>query len=377
MLHPESLRHVSRRRRVVAAVAVVAATVAGIVACTSDGDDAAEAPGPPELSLPPPSYDDVSVVTLPEGFVQPDTRGVRLSSVVGRPRSGPPPLPVYGGRASLGGVVVGPDGPVEGATVRIERWVGDRSGSVQVATGGGGRFGARGLLGGRYRVRAWLPPSLTATRSEVTFLAADGSDTDLRVTLERFEGLRLQASLDVSAINVGDTARVRGLLTRVVVDGDGIVVGEPVVGSSVQLTASDGLTVAGGNPAVTDGGGLATWSVRCEREGAHSVSLTTEGASTSYTLPSCGPRPTTTTTPVDIPPFAVGEEFTVPRAAPLPPGMYETFLADCATSFEAFVDGAWQSQRREIRGSAMGLLVPARDFRPVEGTDGCRYRRTS
>jgi hypothetical protein len=377
MLHPESLRLVSRRRRALAAAAIVAVTVVGIVACTSGGDDEADAPAAPELSLPPPSYEDVAVVTLPEGFVQPDTRGVRLSAVVGRPRSGPPPLPVYGGRAALGGVVVGPDGPVEGATVQLERFVGDRSGSVQVTSGGGGRFGARNLLGGRYRVRAWFAPNLTATRSEVTFLASDGSNTNLRVTMERFEGLQLQASLDVSAINVGDTARVRALLTRVVVDGDGIVVGEPVAGSSVQLTASAGLAVDGDNPATTDGSGIASWRVSCDREGAHSVSLTTEGAATSYTLPSCGPRPTTTTTTVDIPPFAVGEEFTVPRSAPLPPGTYETFLPNCATSFEAFVDGAWQPQRREIRGPVMGLLVPARDFRPVDGTDGCRYRRTA
>jgi hypothetical protein len=378
MLHPESLRLVSRRRRVTAAVALLAVAALVVAACTSDGGDAIDEPESPQLSLPEPTYDDVAVVTLPEGFVQPDTRGVRLSPVVGRPRGGTPALPVYGGRASIGGVVVGPDGPVDGATVRIERWVGNRSGSVQVSTGGGGRFGARGLLGGRYRVRAWLEPSLTATRSEVTFLADDGGSANLNVTMERFEGQRLQASLDVSVINVDESARVRALFTRVVVDGDGIVIGEPVPGASIQLTATPGLAVDGDGAATTDGSGLASWRVTCQREGAHSVSLTADGASTSYTLPNCGPK-STTTTQVEIPPFAVGEEFVVPRSAPLPPGTYTAVGGgeSCATSFEAYVGSGWQAERREIRGAVLGLLVPARNFQAVQGTDPCRYRRTA
>jgi hypothetical protein len=366
---------------VTVAAAIVFAVLGLVVACTSGGgDDQAQDGEAPQLSLPGPTYDDVPVVTLPEGFVQPDTRGVRLSPVVARPKGGVPALPVYGGSASIGGQVVGPDGPVGGATVKLERWVGGRSGSVTLSASGDGRFGARNLLGGRYRVRAWLEPSLTATQSEVVFLADDGGSANVTVEVSKFEGLRLQASLDVSALNVEDTARVRGLLTRAAVDGDGIVSGAPVPLASIQLTASQGLSVEGDNPATTGSDGLATWRVKCDREGAHSVTLTTEGASTNYTLPTCGPKPvTTTTTPGagDIPPFAVGEEFTVPRGAPLPPGTYTTFLDGCATSFEAFVNGAWQPQRREIRGTVMGLLVPARDFRPVEGTDGCRYRRTA
>lgn len=377
MLHPDSLRLLPRRRRFAVAVVLAAVVVAGVVGCTGDdgGDESAD-PTAPSLSLPELQADDVSVVTLPEGFVQPDTRGVRIAPVVGRPRGGPPPLPVYGGAASLSGTVVGPDGPVDGATVRVERWVGNRSGSVNVATGGGGRFSARGLLGGRYRVRAWLPPNLTATQSQVAFLAQDGS-ASMTVELERFEGVRLQASADVAAFNVDDTVRVRALYTQVVVGDDGIVVGEPVGGAAISLTAGAGLALEGGAEATTDGGGLASWPVRCLQEGSHSVSLTAPAATTSYTLPACGPRATTTTTTPEIPAFAVGERFTVPRSAPLPAGTYETDQPNCATSFQMFIDGAWQEQRREIRGPVLGLLAPARDFQAVPGTDGCRYRRTA
>jgi hypothetical protein len=377
MLPPAGLR-ITRRHQAAVAVVVGLAVLGLVVACTSGGRDASEDTAP-ELSLPEPEIEEVPVVTLPPGFVQPDTRGVRLSAVVARPRGGVPPLPVYGGQASIGGVVEGPDGPVAGATVKIERWVGERSGSVNVTAGDGGRFSARGLLGGRYRVRAWLEPNLTATQSEVLFLAAEGGSANVTVTLERFEGLRLQASLDVSAINVGDTARLRALLTRSAVGSDGIVSGEPVPATAIQITATPGLTVGGTSPASTGSDGMVTWPVKCEREGSFSVSLTTEGAATSYTLPTCGPRPVTppsTTPPPDIPPFAIGEEFTVPRSAPLPPGTYVTFLPGCATSYEVYVDGAWQSQRRETRGD-ITLTTPARDFEPVTGTDGCRFRRTA
>jgi hypothetical protein len=61
----------------------------------------------------------------------------------------------------------------------------------------------------------------------------------------------------------------------------------------------------------------------------------------------------------------------------LPPGTYVAASESCATSFEAFIDGAWQTSRREIRGSVMGLLVPARNLQAVAGTDPCRYRRTA
>lgn len=377
MLFPERLRRLHRRTRMGLAALLTVVLLAGVVACTGGGGGDDQAADSPDLTFPETEFEDIPEVTLPEGFVQPDTRGVRLSPVVARPKGGTPALPVTGGRASIRGTVTGPDGPVPGATVRIERWVGSRSGSIQVGTSENGGFSASGLLGGRFRVRAWLPPNLTATRSAVLFLANDQGGT-ADIELERFEGLRLQGSLDVSSINVGDTARVRALLTQAAVDGDGIVVGEAVPGAQVQMTAPDGLRVTGPNPTATGENGIASIAVECDREGAYTVSLTTEGASTSYTLPTCGPRPTTTTTTPgapEVPPFAVGEEFTVPRSAPLPPGTYETFLNGCSTSFEAWVNGSWE--RREIEGRVMSLSVPTRSFRPVGDTDGCRYRRTA
>jgi hypothetical protein len=376
MLHPERLRQMSGRQRLVAAAGVVTAAaliVTLIVAFTGgEGDEEAAESTAPQLSLPPPSYDDVPVVTLPEGFVQPDTRGIRLSPVVARPKGGVPPLPVYGGKATITGTVVGPDGPVPGATVRIERWVGDRSGSVDVATGGSGGYSVRNLLGGRYRVRAWLQPNLAATESQVTFLADDGSD-NLDVTVERFEGTDLQAGLDVSVINVEGTGRIRGLLTRTVVDGDGIVVGEPIPGVVIHLNVTDGLTIQGDGATTTGENGIAAWTVRCEREGVHAATLTTEGESTGFTLPNCGPKPQP---PSEVPDFPVGQEFTVPRAVPVPLGTYVTQQTGCVTSYQIRIDGQWETARRQSDGN-LTLLAPARDLQPAPGTPPCTFRRVS
>ena len=177
-------------------------------------------------------------------------------------------------------------------------------------------------------------------------------------------------------MNVDDTARVRGLFTRAGVDDNGIVVGEPVPAAKIQLTSPQGLSVTGENPATTNENGLATWGVKCDKEGSYTVTLTTEGATTTYTLPTCGPKPVPTTTTPDIPVFNVGDEFDVPRDAPLPPGTYTTFVKGCSTTFEAFTNGAWEGQRREIKGD-MTFVVPVRNLKPSDGTDGCSYLRTA
>ena len=177
---------------------------------------------------------------------------------------------------------------------------------------------------------------------------------------------------------MGDPARVRALLTDQVVDDAGIVVGLPVVGAEIRLTGSGGFALA--QPvATTDASGMASWAVRCTEEGSTSFTADTEGAQSSFTTPSCGPRPvpTTTTTTLDVAPFAVGQEFAVPRLQPVPAGRYETFLSGCRTSYQVYIDGTWQANRRTTSEGVLVLAIPARDFRPAGGTNGCTYRRTA
>jgi hypothetical protein len=137
-------------------LAVLAATVAG--ACSSS-DEARSADttttvggtAPPELAI----GSNVSIpVTLavPEGFVAPDTRGVVIPPVLGKRKEvdhTEPVLPVVGGTSRIRGLVTGPDGPVEGATVRLERFVGEDFGRLDVTTNKDGIYEAQGIFGGR------------------------------------------------------------------------------------------------------------------------------------------------------------------------------------------------------------------------------------
>lgn len=379
MLRPESVRRVPHRHRVALAAGMLVALAATLlVACTSDGDPEA-APEAPVLSLPPPSPpEDVPIVTLPEGFVMPDTRGVRLPPFVGKAAPALPAIEVFGGRATLRGTVTGPDGPVPGATVRLERFVGDRSGSAQVTAGADGRWTAPNAHGGRYRVRAWLSPNLTATEAQLAFVAADGV-AEVDIGVQKFEGTLLQANLDTSVLTVGGSARVRALLTRETVNDQGVVVGQGVAGTELRLVAEPGITVTGPNPVPTGPDGLASWAVTCDREGRHQARVTGPLLDAVVAMPACAPAPQSTPPPTtpDIPPFPVGQEFTVPYTGPLPPGTYVTFLTGCGFSYQAYENGAWVPERREATGPSVSLTTPARELRPLAGTDGCRYRRTA
>jgi hypothetical protein len=385
MLGPERISSLSSlsARRLLVGVAVVITVTALAGACTGgEPEDATAATTTTRLSAVDAPTEALPVVTLPEGFVVPDTRNALLPAFESRPRS-TPPLPVYGGTSRLRGVVTGPDGPVEGATVRIERVIGDRVGAITVNSGAGGVFGADRLLGGHYRARAWQPPTLATTRAAVTFLPALEGSAELNIEVERFTGRQLQAVLDTADPTVGSQARVRALFTEQTVDDNGVVVGRGLSGAQVRLSTDGGFAIReGGATTTTNSEGIASWLVECVREGVHSVTVSTEAETTRVTLPACGPRPTTTTTTttepddLEVPDFPVGEEFAVPYSGIVPAGVYRTFLDECETTYQVYLDGEWQSERRtstnEIR-----LTVPARDFRPAAGTDGCRYQRSS
>lgn len=362
----------------VGVLALCLALVATAVAC-SEGGSTPEATPPTSFALP--DLDDVApipTVTVPEGFVLVDARGVRLLPFESSPKATVPALPVYGGNATIGGRVTSSNGPVPNATVLIERLADDRSGAITVPTAADGTFQALKVLGGKYRVRAWLAPTLAATESQLAFLADDGVVGDLDITVEAFQGRQLQVGLDVTALNVGDPARVRALLTEQVVDAEGIVVGLPVAGSKIHLTGSGGFELPQPE-ATTDASGMASWSVRCAKEGTTSFTAVAEGATNSFTTPSCGPKPvpTTTTTALAVPAFAIGQELKVPRAEVVPAGSYQTTTAGCRTSYQVYVNGTWLPDRRTSAEATLVLTVPARDFKPAGGPNGCSYRRTA
>jgi len=230
----------------------------------------------------------------PPGWKLPDTRNAVL--LVAPSKAKDPAIPVVGGRSTITGVVHGPDGPVPGATVRIERFVGTASGSTQVATDGSGHFSLSGALGGRYRVRAWLQPDLSTFTAPTGFVA-DGDSLDLSPDLERHNAVTLQLASSQATFSVGTPGGVRALLTRETVDANGVVQAGGVAGSVITLVAADGITITSPNPATTDANGSASWVIECTAEGAHQVSAAIPEASASTVLPACGaPSSSTTTT---------------------------------------------------------------------------------
>ncbi len=374
--HHRSERPARPSRPTLAAVVALCVGVLVLAACTGDGGAEPDSTSPTSFTLS--GIDgggDLRTVTLPEDFVLVDARGTRIQPFESKATSSRPPLDVYGGTASISGRVTGPEGPVAGATVLIERVVGDRSGTATVVADGAGSYQAQGVHGGKYRVRAWLAPTLASRSSSLAYVVAVDGRATVDLSLEAFTGRSLQVGLDIAALNVGDTAHVRALLTDQVVSDRGVVVGQPISSVEVVLSGSGSLQY-GTATATTSSQGIASWEVTCTREGSTTFTASAEGVTDSFTSPSCGPKPTTTTSGPDAPDFPVGQDFDVPHSGALPAGTYTTFLDGCKTTYQVYANGAWLDERRTATDTIV-LSGPGRDFRPADGSLGCTYRRES
>lgn len=321
----------------------------------------------------------ISEVTLPEGFVLPDTRTVALPPVLGRPQPRPDPnvatLPVRGGGARLSGTVVGPDGPVGGATVRLERFVGDAFGREDIATNGEGGWAIDGLLGGRYRVRAWARPDLTTLEAQTAFVPNENGQATLDIPMERREGEQIQGALDVADPEVGQIVTFRALVSRVEVDEQGIVRGVGIEGREVLLGVLGGIRLIGEKKPMTDAEGFATFSVVCLATGVHGVVLRSGDLSADVELPDCRDGVLDLDAlPPEVPEFAIGATFTVPTAGPFPPGTYTaTAPGTCGTSFQEFIGDRWAANVSLDR--TISPSNPIRNINSVPGTRACTFRR--
>ncbi len=287
-------------RRVLVLLAVLLGAAVALSACSGTGDQRAVATTtlpdtvPPELAV----GANVTVpVTLPvpDNFIAPDTRGAQIPPVLSKVKDydhSRPILPVAGGTSRIFGVVLGPDGPVEGAVVRLERFVGPDFGQLDVRTNKDGKYEAHDILGGRYRVRAFQKPNLAVIEPPALFLAADHGEAGLDLVTEKFEGESLQGALDVADPHVGQKVTFRALYSKTEVNDDGIVVGTGVEGREVQLTPVDsGIKVdgEGGDVKTTGSDGMALFTVICEGEGVHSVIIGSGDKALAVGLPNCLP----------------------------------------------------------------------------------------
>jgi hypothetical protein len=369
MTHPHL-----RSRRFGGLLLAGAAAIVILAACSSAKPKAAPRKAFNPLSSTTTTSVDPNALHIPAGFQLPDTRFVSLTPVVGKAQPAPP-IPVTGGQANVSGNVTGPGGAVAGATVRIERWVGSASGAITVATDGTGHYAASGLLGGHYKVRAWLAPTLTTFTAGTGFVADNGR-LAVDLTLTQYNAYAVQVAANTGLAVVGQAFTLQALVTQQMVDGNGVVQQAPVAGQSVQLSTDPSVTIAGDNPGTTAASGLAGWTLTCTAAGSFTANVTAPNGSASTNLPACQPAntPTTTVPPPTVLPLDVGQSFTVPAVGPFPAGVYSASNASCVVTWEAYVAGAWVSGQST---GTMTLPGPGRSFVAAPHTAYCTYTRVS
>ena len=288
--------------------------------------------------IPPPPDTVAPLTTAPPGS---DFTNVVLNPVEGKPPA--EKVEILGGDATLSGLVAGPDGPVGGATVRLERFVGDAVARLDVVSNADGswrapqpvapppvptvatvapvpgqpatvppptrppppppptarRTGPQGLLGGRYRVRAWRTPDLALTTPQIVFVESK-QNKQLTLQLSRYTGASVSSVVSPDPPVVDTLTSVTAVVTTLATDGDGVVRSAPLSGATVSLSVGSGWEFSGG-PSFTNGQGRASFQLRCLSVGPSPVEITVNGTQI-FTLPvrACvAPPPTTSVAPFD------------------------------------------------------------------------------
>jgi hypothetical protein len=239
--------------------------------------------------------------TVPETTVETTTTSTTIrpttTTTTGPPRTTTTTLVSMGpGEASIGGTVTGPAGPVDGATVRVERLVGRAVATADVTTSGGGTWQLGSILGGSYRVRAFKAPDLAQSPVEAFFLAANERKTiDFR--LPAAGGERITAVVSPSPPRVDQPATVTVRVGTGTVDAEGRPSLNPRPGVPLALSSGAGISVESAPQLVSDASGAGSWRIRCTAEGADTLPLTVGTGVTNVKIPACtagGGGPTTT-----------------------------------------------------------------------------------
>jgi len=215
-----------------------------------------------------------------------DTRRkpVSLAYVQGTSEKDEPSIDVLGGNAAIkGSVYLSDSSPAEFAIVRLERHTSEGIGTLDVQTNSYGEYLVEDLLGGRYRVRSWIPNIATATESQVVFLDDKAKEPEGNVKTE-LEGENFTAELnfrlskpdsdlallelvDGGPIFVDSNGLVALSVTNKKVDHEGIIAISPIQGADVEIKVSQGLT-AGSTKFRTNQSGTALLNLTCESIGS-------------------------------------------------------------------------------------------------------------
>lgn len=234
----------------------------------------------------------------------PDTRRSPLPAV-SRPEPVldelPPEIEMKDGKTRLFGTVLGPDGPIGGAIVGIERHTTEGIGSLNVSTNAEGRWTAGGLPGGRFRVRAWLPGLMTTGGSEVRYVP-DEEKAEFAFSMWGIDPTPRMEFVDGGPIYAGLPGSVAVVLSQQAIDENGIVVTTPVVGGLITIEVTPEVTVASSPIQLTGLDGAARFTLNCTGSQSGGTLIARSGElSAAFPLPGCRPLPTPQPAPAPEP----------------------------------------------------------------------------
>lgn len=246
------------------------------------------------LPVPPPNPGVSTTTTAP-----PDFSGVALAPVAGTTTT--TEVGVGPGRTTLAGRVDGPDGPVAGATVHLERLVDDAVATLDVLSGKDGVWRAPELLGGRYRVRAWLAPDLAVVEPQILFVP-DGETAQVSFVVERFGATLVDLAVAPDPPQVSRRTNVVVRVSSQVVGDDGVIRVAPRPGVALALQAGGSWALEGTGQAITDEAGGSTFTLVCGSPGPQPLTVMfTPGEVFPLTPPECVVPPPPTTVPPATP----------------------------------------------------------------------------
>ncbi len=252
----------------------------------------------------------------------PDTLPAGLASVTQNPVPGVTTTTtpaVTPGDASVNGTVTGPNGPVPGATVEVDRFVGYTYGSARTTTAADGTWSFRGILGGVYRIRAWQAPALDMDTPKVVYLAA-GQPQSVALQLNSYQAQQLQVAVNPANPVLGQPANLVIQVTTPHIDDNGVLTLPPVAGTALTLVNGPGWQVNNGNPLTTDTAGQATFEVECTTAGSDPLAAQVgQNPPVALQMPPCGTPPPTTTTTAGAPPNPTSTTCPPPPPVPGPP----------------------------------------------------------
>lgn len=216
------------------------------------------------------------------------------------------------GTVTLTGTVTGPAGKIGGATVHIERIVGDQVATLDVTADAQGRYRAANIEGGRLRVRAWRVPDVAGAQNVAVFAAGS---TTLDLSVKQYGGTDVQWAIAPQSPLLGQRVNLVVQVSTTAVGPRGLASVEPLSGVGVRITPLGALQPPNIEERLTDADGRVLFTLTCNAVGAGDFDvLLATGEQAKIKPPGCGAPPATTA----VIPASVPDVGPTTTAAPIP-----------------------------------------------------------